>query len=548
MRILLPALLMLCSMQAGAASSILHNVSVHTMDPTQPRADAMAWDQDGRLLAVGSAVELLERYPEAGRIDGNGRSVIPGLIDAHAHLLNLGFALLNADLSGATSKQEVLDRLTAFAVELPPGAWLLGRGWDQNRWPEREFPSAADLDAAFPDRPVWLKRVDGHAGWANSAALREVPESLDGDWHPEGGRILREGDTPTGVLIDTAMALVDAVVPVPTDATRELALRRALAESVRFGLTGVHDMGVSLDDLALFRRLADAGELPLRVTAYADGDGAALTALCAFGPLQHRSGRLQMRGVKLYADGALGSRGAALLADYHDEPGHRGLLVTSPQALEEAMRKAHACGIQVAAHAIGDGANRNVLDLFACVLGERSRTDHRWRVEHAQVVAVEDIPRFAALGVLASMQPTHATSDMPWAGDRLGEHRLAGAYAWQRFLDAGVRMPFGSDFPVEAVDPMFGLHAAVTRQDEHGNPPGGWLPEQRLSLGQALHGFTIDAAHAGFAEDQLGRLAAGMRADFVMLEANPFEQGGTRLRKLRVASTWVDGKAVYRGE
>jgi predicted amidohydrolase YtcJ len=534
---------------SGAATHVLHDAHVHTLDPAAPRAEAIAWDGDGRIVALGSSAELLARFAEAERIDGRGRSVVPGLIDAHAHLMGLGNALLNADLVGADSKDEIIARLRAFAAELPPGAWLLGRGWDQNRWPEREFPTAADLDAAFPERPVWLRRVDGHAGWANSAALRRVERDLGGDWQPDGGRILRdEAGRPTGVLIDTAMALVNQAVPAASEATRELALRRALAEAVRFGLTGVHDMGVSLDDLALMRRFADRGELPLRISAYADGDNAALTALCAFGPLQHPGGRLRMQGVKLYADGALGSRGAALLHDYHDDPGNRGLLVTSPEALESAMRKAQACGVQVATHAIGDGANRSVLELYAKVLGGAAGSDHRWRIEHAQVVAVDDIGRFAQLGVQASMQPTHATSDMPWAGARLGPDRLAGAYAWRRFLDAGVRMPFGSDFPVEAVDPLLGLHAAVSRQDADGRPPGGWLPDQRLQLLEALRGFSVDAAHAGFAEHEVGRLSVGLRADFVVFTTDPFALDAPQLLQLEVGETWVDGRAVYRAE
>jgi predicted amidohydrolase YtcJ len=542
------SLLMLYAGSGVAAVGVLHNANIHTLDAANPTAGALAWDDDGRIVAVGSSEELLQQFPQAKRVDAAGRTVLPGLIDAHAHLLNLGKSLLNANLAGADSKEEILQRLTAFAVELPADAWLLGRGWDQNRWPEREFPTAADLDQAFPDRPVWLERVDGHAGWANSAAMRAVQRDLGGEWQPDGGRILREDGRPTGVFIDNAMALLDAASPAPGTAAMELALRRALAESVRHGLTGVHDMGVSLPELALMRRFADAGQLPLRVTAYADGDNAMLTALCALGPLQHRGGRLQMRGVKLYADGALGSRGAALLDDYSDEPGHRGLLVTAPEDLETAMRKAKACGLQVAAHAIGDGANRSVLELFERVLGADAKGDHRWRVEHAQVVSVDDIPRFRALGVVASMQPTHATSDMPWAGDRVGPDRLAGAYSWRSFLDAGVRLPFGSDFPVEAVEPMFGLYATVTRQDEKGNPPGGWLPGERLSLLEALHGFTTEAAFAGFAEQSVGRLAVGLRADFIVLDSNPFAIRPEALRTLPVRSTWVDGREVYRAD
>lgn len=535
------------SLPATAAEvTVLTAARIHTGEPGAAPVEAMAWDGEGRILATGGARELLARYPGAERIDAAGRTVIPGLIDAHAHLMGLGYALMRADLVGADSKAEILARLEAFEAELPKGAWLLGRGWDQNRWPDKAFPTAADLDAAFPERPVWLERVDGHAGWGNSAALRAAGRDFSGDWQVDGGRILRENGRATGVFVDEAMELVEAVIPPPDDAFREEAFERALAESAKHGLTGVHDMGVSLADLALYRRFADRGRLTLRVNAYADGDSHALTALCAFGPFEHPSGRLRMRGVKLYADGALGSRGAALLADYHDEHGHRGLLVTAPEDLETAMRKARDCGVQVATHAIGDRGNRLVLDLYEKLLGERANGDHRWRIEHAQVVAVEDIPRFAALGVLASMQPTHATSDMPWAGDRLGPQRLAGAYAWRRFLDAGVRMPFGSDFPVESVDPRLGLYAAVTRQDLEGRPPGGWLPDQKLGFAEALHGFTTAAAHASFDEQTLGTLAPGKRADFVILDADPFELPATDLPRNAVRSTWVDGRPVYR--
>lgn len=528
--------------------TLLYNARIHTGVAGAEPAQAMVWDREGRLIAVGETARLREQYPRAERVDAGGAAVIPGLIDAHAHTMGLGYALMRADLAGSASKADILARLREFAADLPEGAWLLGRGWDQNRWPEKSFPDAADLDAAFADRPVWLERVDGHAGWANSAALRASGQDFSGDWQPDGGRILRENGRATGVFIDAAMALVEQTIPAPGPVYREQALARALAESVRHGLTGIHDMGVSLDDLALFRQFADAGRMPLRITAYADGDKEALTALCAFGPLHHPSGRLRMAGVKLYADGALGSRGAALLADYSDEPRHRGLMVTDPEALARAMLKARDCGLQVAAHAIGDRGNRFVLDVYAEILGESAAGDHRWRIEHAQIVALEDIPRFAALGVLASMQPTHATSDMPWAEDRVGPERIRGAYAWRRFLDAGVRLPLGSDFPVEQVPPALGLYAAVTRQDRDGRPPGGWLPDQRMSLTEALHGFTAEAAYAGFAEDQVGQLKPGLRADFVILDDDPFALPADRLDDLRVRSTWVDGQAVYRAD
>ncbi len=540
------------AMQAQAQVRVVTAARVHTSDPARPLAEAMAWDAQGRILAVGDADDVLKRYPGAERIDAAGKTVIPGLIDAHGHVMGLGYALMRADLVDAKDKAEVLARLNEYARQLPPGAWLLGSGWDQNDWPEKAFPTAADLDAAFPDRPVWLERVDGHAGWANSAALRaaaaKAPRPLEGDWQPEGGRIERIDGRPSGVFVDAAMSLVNAVVPAPDAAYRRQALEKAAQAAVRNGLTGVHDMGVSREDLALMRQFADERRLPLRIDAYADGDGAALADLCEHGPYRHPGGRLRMRGVKLFADGALGSRGAALLEDYSDDPGNRGLLVTEPAALEAAMRKARGCGVQVATHAIGDRGNRLVLDAYERVLGDAAKTDHRWRIEHAQVVAPEEFPRFAALGVIASMQPTHATSDMPWAQDRLGPVRIAGAYAWQRMQGSDVRLALGSDFPVESVDPRRGLHAAVTRQDLADHPEGGWMPDQRLGAAEALRGFTADAAWAARDEDEVGRLAPGLRADFVILDEDPLQVPGAQLDELHIRSTWVDGAPVYEAE
>ena len=323
-------------------------------------------------------------------------------------------------------------------------------------------------------------------------------------------------------------------------------MRRRPWSAVKFGLTGVHDAGVSLEQLGLYRRFADAGRLPLRIYAMADGDQQALAALCAMGRYRHAGGRLEMRAVKLYIDGALGSRGAAMLEDYSDEPGHRGLLLTEPAAFETAVRRAKDCGLQAASHAIGDRGNRLVLDTYAKVLGDDAKGDHRWRVEHAQVIALDDIPRFAALGVIASMQPTHATSDMPWAQDRVGPERIDGAYAWQRLLKSGARLALGSDFPVEQVDPMLGLYAAVTRQDADGKPRGGWLADQRLSAAEALRGFTLDAAYAGFAEHEVGSLDVGKRADFVLLSGDVLAESADALARTRVLATYVDGTPVYR--
>lgn len=529
----------------AAEITVLHAARIHTLDARQPRAEAVAFDESGRIVAVGGRDALLERYPRARRLDVGSATVVPGLIDAHGHVAGLGLTKLRVDLVGTTSKDDVLQRLRAFARDLPEGAWLLGRGWDQNDWPQKEFPTAADLDAAFPGRPVWLERIDGHAGWANTAAMRAVGRDLAGEWQPEGGQILRDAaGRPSGVFVDAAMALVDQAMPPLDDATAERALALGMREAVTHGLTGVHDAGVSLADLARYRRLADRGEMPLRVNAMADGDSAALDALCRDGLVRHPSGRLQMRSVKLYIDGALGSRGAAMLDDYSDQPGHRGLMLMKPEALEQVTTRARGCGVQVATHAIGDRGNREVLDAYAKVLGDAR--DHRWRIEHAQILAPADIARLAPLGVIASMQPTHATSDMPWAQDRVGAHRIPGAYAWRQLRDTGTRLALGSDFPVESVDPRLGLFAAATRTDAEGRPAGGWLPQEKLTAYEALRGFTLDAAYAGFAEDEVGSLEVGKRADFVVLAQDPLAVDPAKLRELKVQATYVDGREVYR--
>ncbi|MCF7222373.1 amidohydrolase [Marilutibacter chinensis] len=532
--------------EAAPEVTVLTAHAIHTLDAARPRARAMAFDAGGRILAVGDAEALARRFPGARDLDLGDATVVPGLIDAHAHVGGLGLATLTADLVGTRDKAEVLQRLRDFARDLPPGAWLLGRGWDQNDWPEKTYPTAADLDAAFPERAVWLERIDGHASWANSVAMRAVGRDLSGDWQPDGGRILRDAaGRPTGIFIDAAAALVEDARPPLDEATAERALVLGMQAAVEHGLTGVHDAGIGLDQFKRYQRLADRGALPLRITAMAAGDGDALDALCRDGLYSHPSGRLQMRTVKVYADGALGSRGAALLADYSDDPGNRGLMLTPPEGLHAVVRKARDCGVQVAAHAIGDRGNREVLQAYADVLGDGAAGDHRWRIEHAQVLAPGDLPRLAGLGVIASMQPTHATSDMPWAEDRLGPERIVGAYSWRQLRDSGARLALGSDFPVEPVDPRLGLHAAVTRADAEGEPVGGWRPEEKLTAFEALRGFTLDAAYAGFAEDTVGSLAVGKRADFVVLAEDPLAVPPARLRGLVVLATYVDGEAVY---
>lgn len=534
---------------AQERSTVLHNARIYTAEAEQPVAEALAFE-GGRLLAVGAEAELLAAYPEAERLDAGGRTVLPGLIDAHAHLMGLGQALLQADLVGAASAEEAARRVRDFAETLPEGAWVTGRGWDQNLWPGQEFPTAADLDEVIPERPAVLSRIDGHALWANTAAMRaagldpEAPAPPD----PSGGAILRdEAGRPTGVFVDAAEALLARALPPPSEAEARRRLEAALEATASAGLTGVHEAGTNLDQIALYRAAIAEGRFPIRVYAMIDGEGPALDHFCAEGPLLDHGGRLAVRSVKLYADGALGSRGAALLAPYSDDPGNLGLLQFEPEALEAAAERAMGCGLQVNTHAIGDRGVRVVLDAYEAAIRATGGGPGRHRLEHAQVVAPEDVPRFAAMGLIASMQPTHATSDMGWAEARLGPERLRGAYAWQTLREAGARLALGSDFPVERVSPLLGFYAAVTRQDGEGRPEGGWRPEERLSREEALRGFTIDAAYAAFMEEEVGSLAPGKRADFVVLDRDVMTVPAEEILGAAVVATFLDGEPIYGG-
>lgn len=530
------------------ADLVLLGGTVHTMDPARPRAEALAV-RGGLLAAVGSDDEIrLLAGPGTRVLDAAGLTVLPGLVDAHGHLESLGAGLRRIDLVGTASAEEVAAAVRERAAAAPPGGWILGRGWDQNDWAKKSFPTRHLLDAAAPDRPVWLVRIDGHAGWANGRALALAgigPSTPD----PAGGRILRDPATgePAGVLVDAAMDLLAPLVPRPTRAERKDALRRGAEACVAAGLTSVHDAGVDAEGVDLCRELADEGALPLRVYAMlADSPDLIRGTTFREGPVVGYGGRrLTVRAVKAYADGALGSRGAALLEDYADDPGNRGLLQAEPAALEALAGRCLAVGWQLCVHAIGDRGNRVVLDAFEAALRRAPRADHRFRVEHAQVLSLEDIPRFARLGVLPSMQPTHATSDMPWAGDRLGPARLAGAYAWRKILDAGSAIPCGSDFPVESHDPLKGIHAAVTRQDAGGRPEGGWLPGERMTREEALRGFTVDACRAAFEEGWKGTLAPGMAADLTVLDRDVLACPATEILEARVVWTVVAGEVVY---
>jgi predicted amidohydrolase YtcJ len=526
----------------AVADLVLKGGTVVTMDARRPRASALAVRQ-GRIVAVGEGADVEPLVGPATRvIDLAGRTVVPGLTDAHVHVEGLGTALERLDLVGAASLEEALARAGAAAAKLPAGEWLLGRGWDQNDWPGKQFPTAGDLDRVLGDRPAYLVRIDGHAAWASSAALRRAGITTT-TADPEGGRILRGADgAPTGVLVDKAMALVSSVVPEPPREVRKRRLAAGLRACARAGLTSVHDAGVPLSTVDLYKELLAEGALATRVYVMLRADDF-LAAPPSLAPeVGLGDGRLTVRAIKIVADGALGSRGALLQAPYSDEPGTRGLATVEPETLRTVLRRALAQGFQVATHAIGDAANRMVLDAYEAAFGPAGGAARRFRIEHAQVLAPADVPRFKQLGVIPSMQPTHCTSDMYWAGDRLGPERAKGAYLWKTFLAQGVPVAGGSDAPVEKIDVLPGLYAAVTRQDAKGWPAGGWHPAERVTIAEALTMFGRDAAFAAFEEDDRGTIAPGKRADLTVLTRDVTAIAPDEILSTQVAATVVGGE------
>ena len=529
----------------GQADLVLVGGAITTMDPQRPQASAIAVRGE-RIVAIGGDADVRGWMgPDTRVVQLRGRSVTPGLTDTHAHLAGLGDALESVSLRGARSAAEAAERAAQAAAKLPAGEWLRGRGWDQNLWSDKKFPTRETLDKALGDRPVALERVDGHALWASSKALALA--GIDRSTQdPKGGRILRDaGGNPSGVLIDAAMSLVEAKIPATTPEVRVRRILAGAGAAVAAGLTCVHEMGIDDATVDVYRNLADEDRLPLRVYAFVSGTPAVAESLKRRVAEVDRDGTQMfvLRGIKMYADGALGSRGARLLANYSDDPDNQGLWVTAPADLRRAVEASVAAGWQPAVHAIGDAAVREVLDAFKAAQSTRPGADLRLRVEHAQVVSPADLPRFAQLKVIASMQPTHATSDMPWAEARVGPERVRGAYAWRTLLASGAHVAFGSDFPVEEVAPLLGLYSAVTRQDSQGQPAGGWLPDERLSLEQAIRAFTVEAAYAGFAERERGMLKEGMVADLTVFD-RPL-RGDRSLLETAVDYTIVGGEVVF---
>jgi hypothetical protein len=531
---------------AATADVLVDNVNGYTLNSEGRlvRFTAMLVGDDGR---VERLYQRGDKKPDRTRFrfDGKGRTLIPGLIDAHGHIMGLGMNAIQLDLSETRSLAEAQAKIRAYAAANAHPRWITGRGWNQEQWGLGRFPTAAELDSAVGDRPVLLTRVDGHAVWANSAAMKEAGITAK-TVSPAGGRIEKgAGGQPTGIFVDAAEELVAKAVPAPLPRVRDQALARAQEIMLSNGLTAAADMGTTPEDWLVMRRAGDEGRLKVRILSYGSGVDAAL-AIGGTKPTPWLyDGRLRLVGVKLYSDGALGSRGAWLKQPYKDKPGERGLGFLSDTQLMNLMSRAAMDNFQVAVHAIGDAANRQLLDAID-EMANTYKGDRRWRVEHAQIVDPGDLARFARNGTIASMQPVHQTSDWRMAEARMGLERLGGAYAWQSMLANKVPLAFGSDFPVESPNPFHGLAVAISRVDAQGQPPGGWLPEQRVTLEQALNGFTHAAAYAAFAEDRLGTLERGKYADFVLIDRDIFAgQPPQRIRETKVIETWVAGQRAW---
>ncbi|MDQ3516020.1 MAG: amidohydrolase family protein [Gemmatimonadota bacterium] len=518
---------------------------IYTVEPG-PHVHAVAIS-DGRFVYAGT-VRGAARYrgPNTRTMDFPGAFIYPGLADAHAHLGGLGTALERVRLDDTRTYEEVVARVVERAGSLPRGEWVLGRGWDQTRWPVKDFPTHDAFSRAVPDHPVAITRVDGHALLANARAM-ELAGVTAATPDPAGGRIVRDASgRPTGVFIDNAENLINRVIPRATPEQTRRRLLAAAAEVHKWGLTSVHDAGESRSTIDIIESMAAQGEFDLRTYVMISADTADERHYFARGPVNAAHGnRVWIRSIKVYADGALGSRGAALLAPYSDDPGNVGLLVTPPERIQSLVHSALAAGFQVATHAIGDRGNRIALDAYDAGFKQRRARDHRFRVEHAQVISLADIPRFARLGVIPSMQASHQRSDMRWAEERVGPQRIRGAYAWRSLLRSGGVIPNGSDAPVESVNPLISFYAAVTRQDESGYPPGGWYPDQRMTRAEALKAMTIWPAFAGFQESMLGSIKAGKLAYLTVLDRDIMTVPTNAILSANVVATFVGGRQVY---
>ncbi|MFT6917703.1 MAG: putative amidohydrolase YtcJ [Cognaticolwellia sp.] len=528
-----------------AKTTLITNVQGYTITGSELESFAAIAFTDDKIDKIYSATDTLPSRKNLTVIDGKGKTLIPGLIDSHGHILNYGLSLLRADLVNSASEQDAVNKTLAYAKANAGLTWIQGRGWNQTQWPSDDFPNAESLDQHFIEQPVWLERVDGHAGWANSKAMALAGITKD-TVSPEGGEIIKDKNgLPTGVFIDNAMALInDSIAPLTIKQQKQV-LVKAMDSLASYGLTSVHDAGIDTDNLNAFKELSQEQAMSIRVNAMLYLPSAKWQQTLANGQYRSKDDMLTFNSVKIQTDGALGSRGAALIEDYSDHPGHKGLLLNTPQEFEHLVNTSMRQGYQVNSHAIGDNANKLVLDTYEKQIKATNTKALRHRVEHAQVLRLEDIPRFAALDLIAAMQATHATSDKNMAQDRLGPSRMLGAYAWRKLLDAKVMIAAGSDFPVESPNPFFGLHASITRQDHTNSPEGGWFADQKMTPLEAFRSFTLDAAYSGHQENIIGSLTKGKKADFVLLDNNLFTMPEQNIWQISVNKTWVNGKLVY---
>ncbi|MCH9692002.1 MAG: amidohydrolase [Gammaproteobacteria bacterium] len=536
----------LTALQTKASCQLIYNINGITPTAEKQTLTAFSWMafKQGRILATGNQ-EITEAYKKCNRIDGNNNFLLPGIIDAHGHISNLGNEMLRVQLRDTRSETLAVEAVKKFAKHNQTTKWILGRGWNQTLWPEKSFPTAASLDASDITRPIVLERIDGHAIWVNSRAL-EIANITDSTPNPKGGKIERDHKgRATGVLIDNAANLVTVKIPKPSLKEQTYVFDRAFSHLLSLGITSVHDAGVNQLDLSIYKQRLKENQLPVRIYGMLSGSSLKLKHWLKQGILSDPEDRLSIRSVKLYADGALGSRGAALLAPYTDASHHTGLLLSKPEKLDQRIQFILDRGFQVNVHAIGDLANRLTLDAFEKAYKKVGGRALRNRIEHAQIISLDDIPRFNALNIIASVQPSHATSDKNMAEERLGAERLKGAYAWQKLIQQNTLIASGSDFPVELANPFYGLHAAVTRQDRNNQPVTGWLPEDRMTPSQALKSFTLNAAYAAHQEHSLGSIEAGKWADFILVDRDIINGKREDIWKTQVLQTWVAGKLKY---
>ncbi len=529
------------------ADRIFANGHIITMNEDIPEAEAFAV-KEGFITAVGTNAEMREKYPLAEEVDLGGKDVMPGIIESHGHMLNLGRIEMRLDLQGVSDPQEVVRKLRQRVAETPPGEWIEGWGWDDGAWKEQMTAIGHELSVVSPDNPVWFAGLHGYNGWANAKALEMAGITKDTP-DPEGGKIYKDIRTgePTGILANAAQAMVTRFMPALTAEQREKAFEIAGEELLKNGLTSVHDARITSEDLDALRSLKAKNELKLRYYLMLDcTDEELIEPYLQNGPEIAPDNWLTIRCIKIFQDGSLGTRSALMFEPYSDAPDVLGVSTTSQEEIESLTRRALQAGMQVATHAIGDRSNRMTLDAYEeSIRAVPGAEDHRLRIEHSQIVALEDIPRFKELGIIASMQPLHATSDMPWAEERVGPERIKGAYAWRSFINAGVRVPLNSDFPGETLNPFYGMYAAETRQTPEGKPEGGWYPEQCLTREEVLYAYTVESAYAGFEEHIKGQIAPGMLADFIVLSDNVLTIPSSALLSLRVEQTYIGGQLVY---